>query len=507
MVHNRTSLKSDPVHGLDSRWSWITAGFCSWILFSSTLSNRVSGVLYYGIIETFQVTREEASWPVTLSSCFFSLAGPAMGYLCRRYSCRTVLMTCSFITGLGVIVCFVAPDLLFINIFFGIVHGVTMSGVFVGTNVVVAQHFQRRRTTACSVVFTACGLNTLVIPRLVEFFRSHYGIRGTFLLLGALIENAFPATIAIRSPPWALAANTRVSGSHKSKGKNIQGGTDQENCKNGPTISPLLTSSHPTTHCNTAGRPSTAPSAGNDFNLNVWTGSMESFSVPDTTTKRRSSVTSLRDTVRNFLKLSFFVDAFSFSVIIFGLTTFMLLSVDLAKDRGVVPSEAVYLLNAFCVGDITFRAVSGYVIDAGLVSMETVMLSGYLLQAAMFEALVWCDTLLLLLLCSALLGVSNGSRIGLQAPTLISDFGIEVLPMMIGGMTFVIGVVTLVRPVLIGHYRDVHGKYDGLLHIIACANFIFLAVWTLKLVALKRGCRNNCGIILKNKPSISASIT
>lgn len=122
-MRTAASLKADPYHGLDSRWSWITAAFCSWVMFMGTLSIRVSGVLFYGIVETFQVTREEASWPVTLNGSLLNLAGPVMGYLCRQVSCRSVLLICSLFTGVCVCVCYFAKGLLFLNIFFGVLHG------------------------------------------------------------------------------------------------------------------------------------------------------------------------------------------------------------------------------------------------------------------------------------------------------------------------------------------------------------------------------------------------
>lgn len=68
-------LKADPVYGLDGRWSWITAALCSWVLFLAMSGLCSSGVLYYGIIDTFGTTREEASWPVTLPDSLLNLAG------------------------------------------------------------------------------------------------------------------------------------------------------------------------------------------------------------------------------------------------------------------------------------------------------------------------------------------------------------------------------------------------------------------------------------------------
>ncbi|KAK8769639.1 hypothetical protein V5799_013896, partial [Amblyomma americanum] len=193
----------------------------------------------------------------------------------------------------------------------------------------------------------------------------------------------------------------------------------------------------------------------------------------------------LKETARQFLTVSFLVDAVSFTIVVFGMGTFILLSVDLGKDRGILPSDAVYLLHAFSAGDITFRALCGFVIDSGLLSLEAVMVLGYLMQAFAFEFLVWAGTFPMMLLGSVLIGVSNGSRISLQAPSLIKDFGVESLPVMMGGMVFCIGAGSLLRPALIGHflvgyYRDHHGSYDGLLHTVAALSTALLIIWIIR---------------------------
>ncbi|KAH8037555.1 hypothetical protein HPB51_013345 [Rhipicephalus microplus] len=67
-------LKRDPVFGLDSRQSWITASFCGALLFLVLSTISVSGVFFYGVVEAFGVNREQASWPVTLSGSVLPLA-------------------------------------------------------------------------------------------------------------------------------------------------------------------------------------------------------------------------------------------------------------------------------------------------------------------------------------------------------------------------------------------------------------------------------------------------
>ncbi|XP_075725694.1 monocarboxylate transporter 13 isoform X2 [Rhipicephalus microplus] len=122
MVSNR-GMKDDSRFGVDSRWSWITAFFCAWVLFLTMATVRMSGIFFYGIVEAFGVTRAEASWPVSLAGTLMVLGGPIAGYLCHRFSCRAVLLTCSPLAGIGASICFLARRLEFITISFGIIHG------------------------------------------------------------------------------------------------------------------------------------------------------------------------------------------------------------------------------------------------------------------------------------------------------------------------------------------------------------------------------------------------
>ncbi|KAH7949149.1 hypothetical protein HPB49_005656 [Dermacentor silvarum] len=117
-------LKDDRVFGVDSRWSWITAFFCAWVLFLAMATPRMAGIFFYGIVETFGATREEASWPVSLPGTFTVLGGTAS------------------------------------------------SGLYVASNVLLAQHFEKRRATASSLVFTVFGFDSVFITPLIEFFRT-----------------------------------------------------------------------------------------------------------------------------------------------------------------------------------------------------------------------------------------------------------------------------------------------------------------------------------------------
>ncbi|CAN7995787.1 unnamed protein product [Ixodes hexagonus] len=440
-----------PRFGMDSRWSWITLGFCSWVLFMDTLSLKAFGTLFYGVIETFQTSRNEASWPFTVADAVSSFAGPLFGYLCRRYSCRKVLLLSSFFCGIGVLACYFATSVTFLVVFFGVVHGkyphirCSLAGVLIGVNVLVIEHFEKRRATACGVMYTVACLNAFVVPPLVEFFRSHYSTRSAFLLLGALILNGFPGTLALHSPAKTVsadssAATVQTSDSIASAEASVNGGLSVEavstRCfKDGST--PLVPKGEPGRH-------------------------------------------GFRATVGNILTCDFWVNAFSYSMVYFDLVTFMMVAVDLASDRKIAPSLSVFLFHTFTVGDAIMRTLSGIVVDSGYLRLQTVMGLGFFFQGVAFQSMVRATELWSLLACSLLLGFSTGSRICLTTIDIVRHFGVETLPVMLGTMTFVAGVFTMLRPPLVGYFRDLLGTYDGFLHILTATNLTMAAVWTIR---------------------------
>lgn len=482
------ALKHDPQFGVDSKWSWITAVSCCCVLFLVLATPRVSGIFFYGIVETFMVSREDASWPVALASTLMALPGPIAGDLCERYSCRVVLITCSWLLAIGAALCYLARDLLFIIICFGVVHGCALCGLYVASNVLLAQHFEKRRATACSLVYTVCGLNTVVLPPLVEFFRTTYGVRGAFLLYGAIMLHAIPSVIILRSPVWLLKPKRESKGAISTAVKNHTNATclhihevDERNSSANlhPGGSGLQVQDPTCRH--EAGyflQPQQHGETAFHFKSNTFVKKLQTYNIVE-----RSGCGS---TARHFLTITFLVHGLSFAAVIFTMTVFVMIPADLARDRGMNPSDSVYVLQAFSVTDIAFRAIVGLTIDSRILSLESVMLLGFALQGLAFEWLVWIRTLPPMVAAAAFLGATCGSRMCLQAPAMVRDFGLGTLPMMMGGLSFCTGVSLLVCPPLIGYFRDARQDYSGLLHLMAAFNTLFVFIWAVKIVARRR---------------------
>lgn len=476
------SLKDDPRFGLDSGHSWAVAAFSSWFLFMFVIVQRVFSVIYVGILNTFGVTRQEASWPMNIMDLFTSITTPIFGYLCARFSCRAVLLCCGLLGPLGVILCFFAPNVAFITVFYGAVNGAGISGTMMALTVVLAQHFEKRRATAYSIVFTISGFNTFIFPPLIDLCMSTYGLYGTFLMLGGICLNSFPAAIGIVSPPWAQprkhklkrkVADVEVNRSpheeielapHRDQGGTSQGSgqsADLQGAKvdTGETpedvIEPLMT------HAEIRNKQDAPPT-------------------------EVSKIRVLKDTLKVFLTAQFWVDSVSFAVMYLALALFLTLAVDLAKDRGIATTDAVFLLHAFSVGDVVFRAVSGLVLDSKLLTVDGVMLLGFVLQVIGIEVLASVAPYPLLMLGSLILGCGNGLRMPMAGVVLIADFGVKALPVVFGGFALVCGLNIWIRAPLIGYFRDMHGAYDGVLHVVGACSFACVLIWVARLFLRRR---------------------
>ncbi|CAN7995712.1 unnamed protein product, partial [Ixodes hexagonus] len=399
------------------------------------------------------------------------------GYLCEVCSCRTVLLSSTLITAVGISLCYFAPSLPFITILFGIVHGGTLGGIFVAVNTISTQHFKRWQATAVNLAIASQGLNVFFMQQLTAYFIFEYGTLETFLLVGAATLNAFPAALALKSPPWAAASKSQKSmplelrvvepKTPQGNGEQSQESTDNtaEN-KNSPPVS---------------GTSAIAPDK-NSIGLRE----------DATSSRNRSHYLSklfkfhdLKKSLKVLLSLKFHVDAFSFAIQMYVLTTFIVVHADFARDKNIELGSGIYMMHSYTIGDIIFRVVGGFLVDRRLVALETVIMFSFVGAAVACEGLVWSSSMVQLLLISLFLGSSEGLIVSLPAIVLLNDFQGRPLPMVFGALRFIAGLLLMTRPPLLGYFRDNGGKYDGLFHTLAIVNGLVGVVWAIRRMHLK----------------------
>uniref|UniRef100_A0A4D5S410 Putative sugar transporter n=1 Tax=Ixodes scapularis TaxID=6945 RepID=A0A4D5S410_IXOSC len=185
---------------MDPSTSWIVAAGCCWVYVFAYGIFRSAAIIYTALLNSLNITREEASWPVTLMGIFLCVSGPIVGTLGRRYAIWKLTVPACLVGGLAVSVCFFANGIWFLIVFLGVIYGITISFITLSTTV-IRQHFTRYRAVACGICYAGLTIGGLIFPPLLQYLVDEYNTRGMLLIAGALMLNATAGTLLQRLPP------------------------------------------------------------------------------------------------------------------------------------------------------------------------------------------------------------------------------------------------------------------------------------------------------------------
>uniref|UniRef100_A0A023FPI3 Putative monocarboxylate transporter ixodes scapularis monocarboxylate transporter n=1 Tax=Amblyomma cajennense TaxID=34607 RepID=A0A023FPI3_AMBCJ len=580
--------------GPDSHFSWVVALACGGVNVFMHASGKVVGLLFFGMLEEFSVSRETAAWPLVLNNTLLNLAAPAFGFLSKFFPIRSIILLSSAISSVSVALCFFVSDVFYISLLFGVIHGAATCGAVLMTQVCINQHFIRRRGTAAGVVSAISGLNCVIFPPLYEYWMSHYDLHWSFLLLGACILNSMAFGLLVRSPSWLIvnpvdyskrrkSIFTRANVANKGLASWITHFTE-DNSDSSDEEGHLGASRHlsgsvryffsegistsdsqtqiemmPVIH-----RTSIAPvklrsgaseevlrgdgviecqrsdviySDDIDYNSSPALGQLRQAHqllirtpAPDTRVtvhplmtiptgytlckplepvpgsgpyskhfQRQQSAGEQPDSEENyskkqkfwkiaktFLTISFWHLTISQFVVQFGLGVFLLTIIDFANDCGIGAKDSVFFMTSFCIGDMLSRVLTGLIADRGSVHLEFLVALAYVLQGVCYEFMCYIKSYLYLLLLTLGIGISHGSRIFMLPIFLTRSFGLRGLSVNLSVATCICGVLALIRPFLIGFFRDHQGAYRGLYHLICIMNMSIAVTWFIKVLLIRK---------------------
>ncbi|XP_055934687.1 uncharacterized protein LOC129964046 isoform X1 [Argiope bruennichi] len=208
--------------GPDQGYAWVVAIACFFINFLLVGIARSVAVLYVALVETYGITRQQATLPFSIRVALRNLSGPLIGLLGLKYGIRAVTAVGGFVAAIGSILCYFAPDVIWITVFWGLIHGIGFGLSTVIHMMIINQYFDKYKASALGLGYSGDCFGTFAFPVIMEYLLSTYGVKGTFLILGGIVFNVIPMALLLKKPPWI--ENTKKSGNFS---KNIA----QENSK------------------------------------------------------------------------------------------------------------------------------------------------------------------------------------------------------------------------------------------------------------------------------------
>ncbi|GBN98057.1 Monocarboxylate transporter 9 [Araneus ventricosus] len=195
-------MARQPTSGVDGGYAWIVAVACFMINFIMAGLARAAGVLYVAVIELYGVSRETATTPFSMRFSVRNMSGPLVGVLGQRFGIRATVLMGGLLAGIGGILCVLAPNVFWITMFWGGVHGLGYGLCNIIHVLLLNQYFDKYKGTAMGFAFSGDCFGTFAFPVILEILLEEYGLNGTFLILGGIALNVIPAALLLKTPYW-----------------------------------------------------------------------------------------------------------------------------------------------------------------------------------------------------------------------------------------------------------------------------------------------------------------
>lgn len=552
----------------DKGHAWVVAiAACIINMILSGLS-RMIGMLYVAVIDSYKVSRQEATFPFTVRNSVRSLAGPLVGVVGQRFGIRKVTFWGGVMASLGAGLCSLAPNVLWLTVFWGGIHGLGFAFANTLFQVVINQYFQKYKATASGIALSGACVGSFAFPFIMEEILDKFGLSDGFLLICGIVMHVLPPALLLKSPPWiedpegyekkrcALQNNkdmeTKLDSNYKappssygnvkerigiirstsfsnnpveevhvssftllkrrSKGFIDQFSkfvsTDRQPKKGNEVICtqyvikeflPPMEEKETAIACEY-----TSQSNGNTSSIYAISHGLEDMQKKPTGTSStgkksfdsvsKSENPTMKENMKTIIELYanpmyilINICMASYVVVFIPILTVL---VDYSKDKGIDETAGKYLINAMAAGDLAGRLCFGWVTDKSYMSVSNFMILMLTLQGISIVLFPFALTLYTYMLLLAFYGLTAGSML-VQFPILVNKYVDDsVQPIAIGCYGFLSGLVSFSLPVLIGHFRDHAGSYDGMFYVTGSISVICGVLWLFEPMMVKCHTKN-----------------
>lgn len=421
-----------------------------------------------------------------------------------------MLIGCVLAT-IGVGLCYTATSVNEIILHVGIIQGFGIGLTYVQNSAIINSYFVKFRATANGMSMAGGTVGAFALSFLMEWALKHFNLQECFLLLATISLTTLPVCLLLRPfkekladdvvrpyvlslpmplplpanpictktpPPLAMKFARRqssISQPVKALGKLVLGQLLYMERKMSLSYEPPAVA---------VGQVAVGQDTTKEGKNVVVSGNGVTPTVvpsnPSTCTSG-SAYTSAFSGTLFILKNPFFIlTALTHMAYFWSSITFMMIIVDYAGDKKIAVHSSIYLINAFSGGDLIGRLGSGWLMDNKLIPLKYLALVssvgiGLLLQATTMT----CDFHVLMAI-SGVLGLLSGLINILLNILFCKYLGTKRAPLAFGLSAFFCGLVTLLRPMVVGYFRDGGGSYDGLLSLLGFGSAVTGCLWFLE---------------------------
>lgn len=168
-------------------YGYIVVAIATTIMLLATGTRTSFGIFFKPMIKDFGWSRGGMSSAVTLSMLVQGVWGIFMGRLNDKFGPRLIITLCCFLTGLGFLLASTVSSFWQIYLYYGLIVGLGMGGVFVVLVSTVSRWFFKRRGIMTGIVLSGMGMSTLVMAPVANLLIAAFGWQMAFVILGSSV--------------------------------------------------------------------------------------------------------------------------------------------------------------------------------------------------------------------------------------------------------------------------------------------------------------------------------
>jgi sugar phosphate permease len=169
-------------------YGWVIVGvalvsMAFWFGFRTTFS-----VFYVALLEEFPWGRGESAGVQSMALITYTIIAPLVGGLIDRFGPRRIVVPGVLLLGLGLILCASIKSLGQFYLVYGVIAGTGVTCIaIVAYTAILAHWFERKRGIANGIAVSGMGLGTFILVPMSQHFISAWGWRLAFVAIGVLV--------------------------------------------------------------------------------------------------------------------------------------------------------------------------------------------------------------------------------------------------------------------------------------------------------------------------------
>lgn len=436
----RRNSHDGPRKGMDTNWGIAAAAAVA--SFFNLASQINSGFFFDAIIDTFGVAREDADWPETVFT-IMTFSGSFFVLILERFlSVSDITLLGSLLLWIPLIGAVFVPNVTWLTITFGVLHGAGAGVVLVSLMIVLGLHFDQYLAFASGLRDAGTTLCAFAFPSLLFALDEQYGLRGTILIYSALLMNVTAVALYLR---------TRAGNTERRDMKIL----DAVYSKRASTISVINGKVQPSLDtCKDMTPYSTFPKTNDTEEPSTW----------------RQNLTIVKEA-------RFYVVVLGAVVEIYGYTTFLSTIDDYAIDKGVSRHDANMAISYATIGELAGYIGVPLIADKNIVSRPTLATTCFVLLTIFYAAVPFTKSLVSYVVTDGFLITFIAAVSALRCSLMTEFFGPGKVPVYMAATGFLLIPLQLINPTIIGIFRDKKGSYDYMYWLLSGLHLVMVVLY------------------------------